>query len=115
MNLEQKIAVVLKEYETLRAEILQRTGHRFTILSLGGALGAYGVFSAEKLTKFQLSVLVLSALALIGVWFQLGKLIARCSARISEIEISVNDLADETLLRWEHEKRGSSAFHKIHK
>ena len=115
MDKKEGLQISLKEYETLRAEILQRIGHRFTFLSLSGAVGASAFFSAQDLRTSQTLVLIISAAALFGVWWQLGNLIARCSKRIAEIERTANEIAGEPLLRWEHEGLGSKFFHKIHK
>ncbi len=110
-----KVQILLKEYETLRAEILQRIGHRFAFLGLTGAVGAYAFFTVDKLTNVQAVVLAMGAIAAFLNQFQQGNLIARCSKRIAEIEEAVNSLAGEKLLVWEHEKRGSKAFHEIYR
>lgn len=115
MDEKDKVQILLKEYDSLRAEILQRIGHRFAFLSLIGAVGVYAFFTATDLSVYQIVVLMISALALFGVWWQLGNLIARCSKRIAEIEKAINSVAGEPLLRWEHERLGSKAFHKVHK
>lgn len=115
MDEKDKVQVLLKEYDSLRAEILQRINHRFAFLSLFGAMGTYAFFAATDLSAYQKVVLMISALALFGVWWQLGNLIARCSRRIAEIEEAINLVAGDPLLRWEHERLGSKAFHKVHK
>ena len=46
---------------------------------------------------------------------QQGNLIKQCSKRIAEIEQEINEIAEEKILVWEHEKRGSKIFHKIYK
>lgn len=115
MDEKDKVNILLKEYDTLRAEILQRIGHRFAFLSLFGAVGGYTFFVAKDLSQYQTVVLIISALSLFGVWLQLGNLIARCSIRIADIEKTINSKAGEPLLKWEHEKLGSKVFHKVHK
>jgi hypothetical protein len=115
MNEKDKVQILLKEYDSLRAEILQRIGHRFAFLGLFGAVGAYAFFAAKNLSAHQTAVLTISAIALFGVWWRLGNLIARCSKRLAEIEKAINSLAGEPLLRWEHERLGSKIFHKAHK
>lgn len=111
----EKIQILLKEYDSLRVEILQRSSQRFTFLTLFGALGAYSFFVAESLNCYQVLVSIMSALFLFGVWFLLGKIIVRCSRRIAEIEKEINTLSDQVLLRWEHEHLGSKLLHKIFK
>ena len=114
MDEKDKIQILLKEYDSLRVEILQRISHRFVFLSLFGAVGAYAFFGAKNLGVYQTAVLMLSALALFAIWWQLGNLIAGCSKRIAEIEKAINSVAGEPLLTWEHERLGSKAFHKAH-
>ena len=103
----------MKEYDTLRTEILQRASHRFAFLTLLGGIGAYSLFIAKGLNIIQIFVLVLSAFVLLCVWYMHGNLIAKCSRRIAEIEEEINAMAGEKLMKWEHEKRGSILFHKL--
>lgn len=115
MNENDIIPILLKEYDTLRAEILQRIGHRFAFLGLFGAVGTYAFFSAKKLASHQIVTLTVCAIFLFCVWYQLGNLIARCSKRIGEIEQTINSYTGKELLKWEHMKRGSKIFHVLHK
>ena len=115
MDEKDKVQILLKEYDSLRAEILQRIGHRFSFLGLTGAVGGYAFFVAKNLSTYQTVVLMIGTIALLGVWWQLGNLIARCSHRIAEIEKTVNSFAGEPLLTWEHQKLGSGTFHVMHK
>ena len=64
MNEKDKIEILLKEYETLRSEILQRTGHRFAFLGLMGALGGYSFFIGKDLSAYQIYVLFVCAFIL---------------------------------------------------
>jgi hypothetical protein len=115
MDERDKVQILLKEYDALRAEILQRSGHRFALLSFLGAVGAYAFFVANDLSAHQIIVLTISALALLGIWWQLGNLIAECCNRIAHIEREVNSVAGGTLLGWEHERSGSKAlFDRLH-
>ena len=115
MDEKDKVQILLKEYDTLRAEILQRIGHRFGCLGLMGAVGVYAFFMPKDLGVYQIIVLTISILVLLVVRWQLGNLIARCANRNAEIEEIVNKIAGETLLRWEHERLGSKFFHKMHR
>ena len=114
MTDQEKIQILLKEYDTLRAEALQRIGHRFAFLSLAGAVGGYSFFVTPSLSGYQILVLILSAFVLLGLWFYLGNLIARCAIRIAEIEEEINAMAGQKLLKWQHERR-TKFFHKVHK
>lgn len=115
MDEQTKIQILLKEYDALRAEILQRSNQRFAFLTLFGAIGTYSLFIASSLKSYQIIALIFSAVFLLAVWFRLGILIARCSRRISEIEEEINSMAGQKLLKWESEKIGSKVFHKFHK
>ncbi|MCI0561019.1 MAG: hypothetical protein MN733_21240 [Nitrososphaera sp.] len=59
MNPSENVQILLKEYDTLPAEILHRIGHRFAFLSLIGAAGTYAFFT--KPTAYQTVVLIISA------------------------------------------------------
>lgn len=106
---------MLKEYDTLRAEIIQRLGQRVAFLGFAGALGVFAFFRDKLLTPYQIFVISVAVIFLYIVWHHLGNVIARCAKRIAEIEIKINTMAGEDLMKWEHEQRGSKIFHKVHK
>ena len=114
MTDDKKIEILLKEYETLRTEILQRSGRRTAFVSLVGALGASAFFVENDFAAHQIIVLSVAAVFLLGVWWQLGNVMARCGTRVSEIEERVNAMAEDELLQWEHKERGSKLFRKFH-
>lgn len=113
MEDKDKSTILLKEYDTLRAEVLKRLDHRFAFVSLFGAVGAYAFFVAKDLSQYQIVVLLSSGAGLMGVWWQLGNLIARCANRVAEIEKEINVMAGEHLLRWESERLGSKVFRQM--
>ncbi|MDC0675076.1 hypothetical protein [Nannocystis radixulma] len=115
MTDQERIQVLFKEYDTLRAEILQRISNRLKCVAFTGALGGVAMFSDKPVDATKYVLLLSSIFVLMFAWMQLGDLIARCARRIAEIEAEINAKAGETLLRWESEKRGSSFFHRIHK
>ncbi|WP_319574558.1 hypothetical protein [uncultured Desulfobacter sp.] len=115
MDDKDKIDVLLKEYDTLKAEILQRIRSRFAFLGLFISVGAFGLFKASDINSFKIGVLFFTALFLFAVWWQLGFVIKRCSKRIAEIEVVINQIAGEKLLRWENEQLGSKIFHLFHR
>jgi hypothetical protein len=115
MTETEKIQILLKEYETLRAEVVQRFNHRFHFLTIIGGLGAFIFFKADKISYLQISAVVLAAISVIVVWFWIGDVIARCSRRISELERKINEIAGEDLLMWETIQLDQGIFHKIHK
>lgn len=96
-----KIAILLNEYNTLRAEIIARIGHLYQMIG-------YGVAAIILLTTLQptnrifwaLLALVIITFGL-GLWFY-GRYVWSCGTRIREIELDVNDRAREDLLVWEN-------------
>ena len=114
MDDSEKLTILMKEYDTLRTEILQRSRQRFAFLGLIGAGAGYVLFKATSLKEFQILGLTVAVVLMACIWMQLGNIIVRCSNRLAEIEIQVNQIAGEDLLKWEHEKRGSKWHHRIH-
>lgn len=108
-----KIDILMKEYETLRSEILHRLNRRFAFMGLFGAVLAYAFFKVEKYTIVNVSVIVASIFILVAIWFEYGRLIQRCSWRISEIEQQVNSLVGDELLVWETRQQ-SNVFHRVY-
>jgi len=53
-----KIDILIKEYEILRTELLQRINQRFACIGLIGAVATYGFFKVERYTIA--SVLILT-------------------------------------------------------
>lgn len=121
-----KIDLLLKEYDSLRSEILTRCNSRFAILGLIGGTLAY----AGSQTKvpwylqwtpeygqilFAVSLLIVAFLLIAVVWWRLGQLINRCSMRIAEIEKKINQLAGQELLCWESRVARQGLFHKVYR
>ena len=107
-----KIDILMKEYETLRSEILHRINQRFAFLSLTGAVSAFGFFKVDKHTVASMSILFAAIFILGAIWFHFGRRIQECSSRISEIEQQVNSFVGDELLVWET-KRQSKYFHRV--
>ena len=114
MTDQEKIDILLKEYETLREEIIQRINNRFSFLTYAGAVGAYALFAVQTTTTFQTAVLFVTTGFLLLLWHRFGVLVARCSDRIAEIETEVNRLSGAELLQWENRHK-HSIFHWFHK
>lgn len=101
-----KINILLKEYDTLRAEMLQRMNGRFAIVGLLGALLVLVISKGEwQPTGWKLDarwlVAVLGASILAGIFWRFGTLIRKLGTRVSKVEQRVNQLAQEDLLAWE--------------
>lgn len=101
-----KIDILLKEYDTLRAEILQRINARFGIIGFLGTLFAFVLSKWEwqpKNCSFDVRwpIVALGLTVLLGTWWWFGIRMQRLAARVSSIEKRVNQLAGEELLTWE--------------
>jgi hypothetical protein len=96
---KDQINILLKEYDTLRAEILGRMNHRWQMLGLIGAIVAF--ISAQSGAIAGRAIAGVMAVGLFGLWLNSGRYVARLARRVSEIEKHVNGLAGENLLVWE--------------
>lgn len=109
-----KIDILMKEYETLRTELLQRINQRFACIGLAGAVLAYGFFKIERNTIASVLIVII-AISIVGViWFHFGRRIHEIALRILEIEQRINSFLGDELLVWEIRRR-NKLFHKIHR
>jgi hypothetical protein len=105
------IDVVAMEYSALRAEILHRSGTRFTLLSVG--LGVFPLLVAlldnsdQIFTPRAWPLLTLYLLIVLACFFNEGRAMGRLASRLVEIEGEINSLADGSapLLKWETEQQ----------
>jgi len=109
-----KIDILVKEYEILRTEMLQRINQRFTCIGLTGAVVAYGFFRLERYTITSVLILIVAISILGAIWFHFGRRIHQLSLRITEIEQRINCLVGDELLVWETRRR-NKFFHWIHR
>jgi len=93
-----RITILLKEYDTLRAEMTARINSRFAFLGLTMGIAAL-VWSRDRAP----STMVMLGLAaiLLAVWFYLGQLLYRLRVAIAHVENEINKLAGTQLLTWE--------------
>ncbi len=106
---DQRIDILLKEYETLRTEILDRVKARFTAMGLFGAVVGYVLVNLSQSGPTQAippwvfwTFGGIGFAAVLAVWFRYGQNIWRCSIRLGDIEERINLLAEENdLLVWE--------------
>lgn len=96
-----RIDILLKEYDTLRTEILQRGNLRVGAIGLFVAIGIlfFGESDGAFLWRVVAALLVLGAAGVIWIesWYGVGL----CAFRLREVENRVNELAGEELLVWE--------------
>ena len=92
-----KIGILMKEYDTLRAEIIARTSGGFQLIAIGA-----GVFALSIQRQGSIAFWVFLGCATAGllgfthVLFRDGRM---CAERIREIEAQVNKLANDDLLK----------------
>lgn len=103
-----KVDILLKEYETLRQEILARSGQRFALVTVAGGLMAF-LIKTEDWPAFvvskgwtQVTLALMCTTALAVIWWRFQFLIERLGTGISRVEQKINTLTDDAeLLRWE--------------
>jgi hypothetical protein len=97
---EEKVRVLLNEYNTLRSELIARTGQGFQVLGL--SVTALSILAAQPMNFKTISVFIaILALAGFAAWFTLRD-ITKGATRIRELELDVNARAGEDLLIWEN-------------
>ena len=103
MEQKDKIAVMMEEYKTIRAELLQRNTVLNSVFTVCGTVGAgaiglgiqYGPSSAADVITVVVLVLALAGFT----WFEIDKEARRAGRHLAELEKEVNRRADnETLL-----------------
>jgi hypothetical protein len=104
----EKVKLLLSsEYKNLSDQIISRFHGQQQIYRLGAALGgalvsAYLANYIQADVFFPIAFIVLSAL--VFLWLDMDRDIAKAATRIREIEDRVNRLAGEDLLLWETKK-----------
>jgi O-antigen ligase len=93
------IAILFKEYETLRAEIIARLNHSYQILGIG-TVALTWILSrpVDRMLFIALGALIFAVAA---ITWKIRRDLGRLSARLREVEVHINTLAGERLLGWE--------------
>ena len=102
---KDKITIIMGEYNSLRNEILVRTGHMYQLLVLGaGVLISIitGTYGARTIHIFLASVFVVLAFS----WL-IERDIRKAARRIREIERYVKQKTGENVLIWENQWGGA--------
>jgi hypothetical protein len=107
---KDKIDILFKEYDTLRAEILNRTNNLFTLMAIGGGVLTL-LLSFKNELRLWLPLLLFFGLIFGFIAWINDRNIRRIARRLMQIENQVNHLAggDEPLLEWET-RWGAAAF-----
>ena len=94
------VEVLLREYGTLRDEILSRVRARFELLGFIVAISAF-LGSKDVGIPWRIVFVAVGAVLALAVWTWLANNIKACATRIREIEAKVNLLMGDSLLEWE--------------
>lgn len=103
----EKIQILMEEYKTLRAEILQHHSSGFQIYGVAGsaAVAITVLASAYSIVAGFILFLIFP----LAIWFVAKNAefsVREAALQLREIEHQVNELAEDTLLRWETERGG---------
>lgn len=97
-DLEQlRVTALLKEYDTLRAEILARVRSRFELLTV--ALVGIGIAIELEPINWQLVIGLLVAVAGLHTYF--GLTLSKINRRLAAVEQDVNARLGADVLLWE--------------
>jgi fatty acid desaturase len=113
-----KEEILLKEYESLRAEILNAMANRNTILTFGLATIGILFTGAVSLTPSNLPVIILMIVVplvcayISMIWVGEYKRMQRAGAFIVGIEKKINEMAGDELLTWETFLRKNNDRHR---
>lgn len=107
MEDSQKVAILLKEYDTLRAEAIARMNARFAFVGIATGIIALAVSRDGTASSWLLLGL---AAVLMAVWFYIGQLLYRLGLGIQRVEREINKLAETELLVLVWESKNSSRF-----
>jgi len=104
----KRIDILLKEYDTLRADAMSRMNSRFLMMGTFGALIGFSIFSPSSPFRggsgnlvLEQVVCLLAGLVMLVVWIWMGYLAGICVRRVSQIELKINEIAGEELMVFE--------------
>lgn len=107
VSIEQKIQILMAEYQTLRTEVMQRNS------VLNAAIASFGTLAVPiTALVFTQSTLVGWALLagvpgmVFGTWYMVHQNTKVLAKRLRELEGEINTKAGETLLQWESSRTG---------
>ncbi len=100
MEAKEKIDILLVEYTSLRSWVFARLGHSFQFLTIVPATLALIVgsgYGAGPIAVFLISFLLIAIFA--ALWAYTDVQLA--GRRLQELELEINEIAGEPLLKWE--------------
>jgi hypothetical protein len=99
VEIDLKIDILFKEYDSLRAEIRARADNQLAILGFTGPSLTW-LLSRDIGLKFWIMLAVLVPAVIFMHWCIL-RAMERCAYWLKEIEATINSLAGAHLLEWE--------------
>ena len=103
------IQILLKEYDTLRSEIVSRSAHWYQLAAVAAIVAGWLVSRPiDRTLLISLAFLAVAAVIFAG---SLARDIYICAARVRQLEAEINGLAKAELLKWEtHYGVGANYF-----
>lgn len=100
-----EIQILLAEYNTLRAELLQRNTTSFQALGVAGTAFAAIIIYAFTASIFRGIVLLIVLILLVYLVLRIFDFDTRnAAARLCELEVAINSKAGSKLLAWESDR-----------
>jgi hypothetical protein len=99
-SVQEKVALLMEEYKSLRAEIVSRTGYGMQVWTIAAAATTWLIGQSDFAWKHLFGF---AAIAMILTWFTAINVrdIWKCAFRLKEIEHEVNSRVGFHLLVWE--------------
>lgn len=101
----ERLAILLAEYNSLRSEMSGRSqiqGQTYVVAATG-AIAIIGIaIAANSILAGVIPMVALCIAAFLGIRY-LDLDVRMMAARVREIEVAVNEIAGERLMRWESE------------
>jgi hypothetical protein len=98
----QRINILLKEYDTLRSELQQRTAGGFALVGI--VVASVGWVLSQTLAHHYYTSAVIGVAFFVSLFLGprfMNAQTRRCAERVQRIEKRINSLAQDDLLEWE--------------
>jgi hypothetical protein len=99
----EQVTVLLKEYDSLRSEIIARISGQFTLIAVGAVvLGAFLSWSPNRPRLVVMALLVVCLVGIGLVIFQNRQALRNVGQRLREIEAHINVIAGVSLMCYQN-------------
>ena len=102
---KDKIDILFREYDTLRAEIMARSGHNIQMYGICAIV--IGWLITQPFNLKLLGGFLFVAIAFFLIFKAMRRDINKAAAKLQELEQRINSLAGEELLTWEQKSGGA--------